>query len=93
MTAKLIQRSPGRAKAGKAKAGKRSAVRREMGVGLSPARKLVARARRTPIIVKSEPMRRSGRARLRHTAGFYNHKNLQDVAWSGEGTAMDPMRV
>ena len=90
-TAKLIQPGPKR-RAGKAKAGKPSAVLRKKGAGLSPARNSAARARRTPITAKSEPMRRSGRARLRHKAGFYNHKSLQDVAWSGEGTAADPIR-
>ena len=63
----------------------------------SPAKKRSAPAAKTlpskKVVVKKEAERDLPfRSRRTHKVGFYNEKNLTQLAWRGTGSASDPIR-
>ena len=55
-------------------------------------KKSPASKKRSPTI-KQEPQREMPFRSGRHKAGFYSEANLADVAWSGTGSARDPITI
>ena len=72
-------------------------VTKAKAVAKAPTKAAIAKAATKAVVhaavkVKSEPMRRSSRS-ISHKKGFYSERNLENIVWTGTGTAADPVCV
>jgi hypothetical protein len=59
---------------------------------VAPVKATIKKSTKSPARVKSEPMRRSRRARA-YKKGSYNESTLTANAWAGKGSAQSPIKL